>query len=280
MCSAADSGASSSKPGYDPVGTKPASAASLCIPLHTAALEFEIDLLVSRLKACATLQLPDVERSRGEGLRDPMQFSTSDDVRKAVLELDPGHFVSLHLFEPVPHAFQGDLDLWITWKTMLGEHLDVDPYNIILTGSGAIGFSLNPHKNFSPFDQDSDIDVGLVSQHHFELAWRSLRKSRPSWLSLPNSTRRALEKHKRYYVFEGTIATDIILPQLPYAVPWQGGFDEMAKQDPTRGRLVRARIYRDYEALRAYQAHGIEKLREVVLDSSSADQPLGTEESK
>lgn len=207
-----------------------------------------------------------------------MQFTDSSHLRNTLLLIEPKRFVSRYLFEPVPHAFRNDLDLWVSWKEKLSAHLEIDPYEIVLTGSGAIGYSLNPKNNYKAFHKGSDIDVGVISLHHFELAWRYLRKTRPEWLSLPARTHRALQAHRKNYVFSGTIATDIILPLLPFGRSWQGGLDDMAAREPTKGRDVKLRIYRDYEALRAYQAHGIERLRNELLDLSDIEADIPVEE--
>jgi hypothetical protein len=160
-------------------------------------------------------------------------------------------------------------------------YLDVSawiPMNSSSTGSAATGFSLNPKKNLTAFSQHSDIDVGVVSSNHFEVAWRYLRTNRPSWLSLPARTRTALDSHRKNYIFWGTIAADRILSLLPFGLEWQAALDEMATCPPTEGRDVRLRIYRDYNALRSYQANGISRLRADLLEGVETDEPLPIEE--
>lgn len=199
-------------------------------------------------------------------------FASAEELRTAILATEPALFVSRCILEPVPYVFAGDAELWIDWKTRLAAHLEVDPYEIVLAGSGALGFSLNPNKGFSPFHPDSDIDVCVISLHHFEAAWRYLRKTRASWLSLPKRTRRSLDSHRKNYVFSGAIATDLILPLLPFGKPWQNGLDEMATRPPTKGREVKLRIYRDYDSLRVYQAEGIRRLRTDLMDSPGEEE--------
>jgi hypothetical protein len=201
-----------------------------------------------------------------------MAFASVVQLQTALLTSNPTDFVSRHIFEPIPHAFGTDLDLWVTWKRQLATHLEVDPYELVLTGSAATGFSLNPKKEFRGFNDRSDIDVGVISLHHFDLAWRYLRQLRASWLSLPKKTRRAITAHRSNYVFAGTIATDYMLPLLPFGRPWQAGLDEMAKVQPTLGRDVKLRIYRDFDSLRSYQAYGIGQLREALLESPQGDE--------
>lgn len=169
------------------------------------------------------------------------------------------------------------MEVWVSWKTLLARGLDVDPHDIVLTGSAAIGFSLNPYKHFSAFSNESDIDCGVISPYHFDLAWRHLRQLRPSWLSLPSASRRAIERHRTNYVFTGTIATDSILPILPFGAIWQGALETMAGQIPTEGRDVKLRIYKDYDALRQYQAFNIGNLRAKILSDTEEQTAIATE---
>jgi hypothetical protein len=154
----------------------------------------------------------------------------------------------------------------------------VDAYDVVVTGSAAIGFSLNPKKGYKPFNAASDIDCGVISPYHFELAWRYLRQLRPSWLSLPPESKRAIVSHQQRYVFAGTIATDSILALLPFASEWQATLDAMARRTPTIGRDVKLRIYRDYDSLRHYQANNIERLRDDLAPVEAMGAEIPTEE--
>lgn len=202
-------------------------------------------------------------------------FADLESLKTALLTTEPNEFVSHYLFEPIPFLFKSDLSAWIKWKTTLARAIGVDPYDIVLTGSSAIGFSLNPRKNYKPFDGTSDIDCGVISRHHFDLAWRHLRQLGPSWLSLDRSAKNAIISHRKSYVFSGTIATDAILGLLPFGGEWQAALDSMSATEPTVGREVKLRIYQDYEALRQYQTFGISRLREnlaVTTDSTDAEE--------
>lgn len=198
-------------------------------------------------------------------------------LQAAILKRNPAEFVSHYIFEPIPFAFSSDMEAWVSWKTLLARGLEVDPHDIVLTGSAAIGFSLNPRKNFAAFSTASDIDCGVISPYHFDIAWRHLRQLRPSWLSLPNASRRAIEMHRKNYVFTGTIATDSILPILPFGAVWQSALATMAEQPPTEGRDVKLRIYKDYDALRQYQALNITNLQATLLSDTEEQTTIETE---
>lgn len=165
----------------------------------------------------------------------------------------------------MPFAFKDDFAGWLKWKETLAGLIDVDPYDVVMTGSAALGYSLNPDKDFKQFDTASDFDCGVISAYYFDVAWRFLRQSQVSWISYPSKTRYALKSHRQHYVFEGTIATDMILGVLPFGKDWLAALEEM-ESGAAAGRDVKLRIYKDFDALRYYQAKNIQRLREAMAE--------------
>jgi hypothetical protein len=193
--------------------------------------------------------------------RNKSVFATLDALKDEILSRDERNFISRYLFETVPFIFQNDIEAWVSWKTELGRLIDVDPRDIVLTGSSAIGYSLNPYKSFRAFDENSDIDCGIVSYYHFDVAWRYLRQQRVEWLTLPSEVKDAIKMHAKNYIFSGTIATDRILSLLPYGKSWLDALEAMSHVEPTVGREVKLRIYKDFDALRGYQSMGVKNAK-------------------
>lgn len=200
-------------------------------------------------------------------------FITAESLKQTILAEDPFFFVSKYLLECVPHIFADDLNSWLRWKSRLAAYLEVDPHEMVLTGSAAIGFSLNPHKNFKQFNDRSDIDVAVISVHHFDLGWRWLRRRRTSELTLERWQLHALNEHRTNYIYWGTIATDRILGLLPFGGTWTRALEDISRVEPTLERSVNVRVYRDFEALRGYQANGLRILKDQLL----TDQPESAE---
>lgn len=46
---------------------------------------------------------------------------------------------------------------------------------VVVAGTANWSFSLNPNKDFKPFDDASDVDTVVVSKRHFVEAWEELR---------------------------------------------------------------------------------------------------------
>ncbi|WP_147283792.1 hypothetical protein [Bosea caraganae] len=179
--------------------------------------------------------------------------------------LPPPDFIAKHLFDRCPYVFKDDRDSFVSWKNKLSAGLEVDSASITIIGSSSLGISLNPHKSFKHFDQNSDVDVAVVSTFHFQSAWRYLRNNGKIRHKLNRKQRTSWEEHEKGKVFWGMIATDVLISLMPFGPAWVKALSD-ASQDPLiGGRLVNVRLYNDYESLRSYQTHGVQGLRQKIL---------------
>ncbi|WP_133794291.1 hypothetical protein [Actinokineospora alba] len=188
--------------------------------------------------------------------------------------MTPEKFVDHHILDRVPWLFPS----WWSyreWKSELAAGLNVDPHDIIVVGSAALGFSLAPSKDLSAFHDGSDIDVAVISTWHFEAAWRELRAiDAIDRLHRGGAEADYLSWHRRDLVYSGAIATDKVLHLLSFGHLWTIAFAHAANRDPTIGREIRARIYRDCESLRIYNVKNVRKLRNrLIYASIDEDEP-------
>ena len=125
---------------------------------------------------------------------DQSYKTAKESLLASLKDLPAADFASRQLLDRVPWLFS-DRTLYIDWKAELAAELGVDPYMLLVVGSAAVGFSLNPYKRFAPFGQNSDIDVAVVSMRHFDDAWRWLRGLEP-WKSLTKADREMIMRHR------------------------------------------------------------------------------------
>jgi hypothetical protein len=187
-----------------------------------------------------------------------------DAFKKLLLEELPEQFIEDQLFDRVPYVFGDDRTGFIKWKRELGKRIDVDPACIAIVGSGATGFSMNPHKNFKPFDDDSDVDVAIISSLHFSIGWRYLRMNKKIRYKLPERMRNAWDDHVKKYIYWGTLATDHLLGIMPFGRQWLRAGSYMSLHDLPTPHTVNFRIYTDYDALREYHVQGASKLQASI----------------
>ncbi len=171
------------------------------------------------------------------------------------------------IIEGVPFLFGTDFDSYINWKQRLSNLIGVDSKAIVFTGSASVGFSLNPDKNLEEFSQESDIDVAIISSYYFDVSWFFLRNLGTRIYSFTQKEKNAIDDHRKRLIYWGTIATDKIIQILPFGKEWIKSIEEMAKINPTEGRQINFRIYKDFEALKAYHSTSLKHIKDKLITS-------------
>lgn len=165
--------------------------------------------------------------------------------------------VSKWVVEKLPYIFNDNYENFLQTKLKLSKLLKVDSCSIIFVGSSCTGFSLSPNKNFGEFNENSDIDIAIISHYYFDVAWHTIRN-----VILYDHTpevQNSIKMHRENLIYWGTIATDKILGIMPFAKEWMQAKEEMAKEKVFENRKINFRLYQDHEALRAYHLHNFEK---------------------
>lgn len=182
-----------------------------------------------------------------------------------ILENTPNYTASKLIIERIPHVFNNNLELYINWKQELSNLIGVDSKAIVFTGTSSVGYSFNPTKNFKPFDNQSDIDVAIISSHFFDISWHFLRNLGTKYHRFKPKEKAAIEDHRTRLIYHGTIATDKILHLLPFGSIWNEAMLKMQNVSPTENREINFRIYKDFEALKAYQIISVTKAKDNLL---------------
>jgi hypothetical protein len=172
---------------------------------------------------------------------------------------------SIWIIDRVPVIFHDDRIAYANWRRDLAQRLGVDASAILVIGSAAFGISLNPNKNYRFFSDESDIDVAVVSEYHFSEAWRTLRNLGAKRHGMNQRVKQAIDDHVKRYIYWGTIATDKLLHLFPYGKQWGDAIEAAAGVEPTVGRSIKVRLYRDFDSLRAYHVNNLINLRTEEL---------------
>jgi len=189
-----------------------------------------------------------------------------DKFLKELLNSPPELVASLWILDRVPYPFEENKKQYAEWRHKLSSMIEVDSSEIVITGSAAFGVSLNPYKNYRFYNDHSDIDVAIVSEYFFNTSWRCLRNLGTDIHSMPQAAKQSVTDHVHKYIYWGTIATEKLLPYLPFGAQWSNALEEMSKLEPTKNRIIKARIYKDFESLRAYQVNNLKNLRTQELE--------------
>ena len=186
-------------------------------------------------------------------------------IKSDLIKLPNSKFVSKSILERVPYIFDENSDAYLDWRQSLSKKLKIDSHDIFITGSAALGISLNPNKNFKLFNQQSDIDISIIAPHYFDVAWHDLLYTNIKTLSSPMRT--AIDDHRKRLIFWGTIATDKILPLLSFGGEWNKIITTYNKIPPFENHNINFRIYRNMTAVRNYLTISISQCKSLLMEA-------------
>jgi hypothetical protein len=170
-----------------------------------------------------------------------------------------------YAFREVPGGFRST-------AALIAQELNIDRNGIFVIGSGAIGLSLNPDKlsdgKLKRYDNKSDIDLAVISEVYFEMAWRDLRQAaQPTTEVMDTLVRRHIKWQKKRF-FDGAILANRLLPALSFGREWGPSIvriEEHVSVLLEREIQVGLWIYRDYWSLRNYVSDGLIKCRKSMI---------------
>lgn len=130
-------------------------------------------------------------------------------------------------------------------------------------------FCLNPHKNYRLYNDESDVDVAIISELYFDIAWKELRNLGTKRYDLTPKQKASLQDHVDRLIYWGTIATDKLLELFPFGKEWAFHLLDLAKLEPINNKAINIRLYKDFESLRAYHVNNLEKIKLQLFQNTT-----------
>lgn len=121
-------------------------------------------------------------------------YQTLSDFKDDLRLMDSGTLLEKWLSNPLPFVFPNK-DIA---RSFFGLILQDWPESQLIQCAGTANwrYSLNPKKNFREFNDNSDIDVIVVSQTLFNVSWENLRTfHRGNWYRLDYETRQKIRRY-------------------------------------------------------------------------------------
>lgn len=195
-----------------------------------------------------------------------MDFSI-DTIKSDVVTLSTKDFLIKYLLKSDNWYFSEylGLDSYMSIKRMeclkeiLNDKLGVAYHNVLMVGSGKIGYSLSPLKKFKAFDEDSDIDIAIIFIKMFNELWAKIRlastEEHISYHSITSSIFRGFinEKHFSNIAFARQYWNNQILD-----------LNRCIQEDVGIRHQINYRIYRSWEDLEDYHINGINTLKNII----------------
>ncbi|UHQ56642.1 hypothetical protein [Microbulbifer sp. YPW16] len=138
----------------------------------------------------------------------------------------------------------------------IADHFDTHPANVILVGSGKLGFSIAPHKRYVPFNDKSDVDVAIIDQRLFDTIWWEIHKANMTSSNWPN--RDAFAK----YLLRGWIRPDKFPSiEAPEVSDWWDFFNSLSR---SVGIKIRGAVYNDWKFFESYHVQSVKKCADEI----------------
>jgi hypothetical protein len=146
-------------------------------------------------------------------------------------------------------AFVLNKDLYFTLKEEVADHFKIHPPEVVMVGSGKLGFSIVGAKRYREFGDHSDIDLAIVSSLLFDRIWEQVFDSRGKLGYWPDESQFSL------YLARGWIRPDKLPParSFPLADDWWRFFQSLAASGRYGRYKVSGGLYRNWTFLKGYQ---------------------------
>lgn len=145
-------------------------------------------------------------------------------------------------------------------KQAISQKLSLHHSEVILVGSGKLGFSIAPEKRYEPFGDDSDLDVAIVSGRLFDNLWYRVFEHRHK------NKGRYWTKEKRFkdYLFKGWLRPDYLPSSIPETSDWFEFFRELTESMEFGPYKISGGIYKSWKYLESYQQTAVTQCRNTL----------------
>ena len=192
-----------------------------------------------------------------EATEDDMGISTRiQDFQKDLGSLSDDLVVQKHITSG--DSFILDGDRYFLLKHEVSEHFNLHPSQVILVGSGKLGFSIAPNKKYRFFRDESDLDVAIVSVDLFDKMW---------WDVFEYWNEGGLwERHEefKHYLFRGWLRPDYLPTSLQSSREWFEFFRKLTATGRYGPYKISAAIYQTWQHLENYQKRAVNGCRETL----------------
>ncbi len=138
-------------------------------------------------------------------------------------------------------------------RQSVSDRFDIPLANVLVVGSGKLGFSIAPTKRFRPFGDTSDVDVVVVSENLFDSVWVKVHK-----YCVDGGYWDQIHQFQKY-LFNGWIRPDMLPPPDTFqqTQEWWDFFQSLSASREYGLIKITGALYRNWYFLQEYQLRGI-----------------------
>lgn len=147
-----------------------------------------------------------------------------------------------------------------TFKLFISNKLEVHYNDIALAGSGKLGFSISPKKIFTSFNDNSDLDIIIISRKYYCIFWEAYIKDSYAEIQTNNFRKICFSIFRRYIDFSG-----FSISNQTYA-EWlrkTGDFEKDLQTEFNISHKINYRIFESWDSAKLYYLNSIKKAMDI-----------------
>lgn len=170
--------------------------------------------------------------------------------------------VQKYITDGLPYIFNGDTNIYFKLKQKISEHFGLNPHNVIMIGSAKLGFSLSPNQLWKPFDDESDIDMLIISDVVFDKYWYDLYDFN---IDLVDKSELQYEDYRSFmkHFFRGWVRPELFHFQYPGKKEWEDYFMSISYKEFGNNKITGA-VFRTMEFYERYHRRNINNIRTLL----------------
>lgn len=173
--------------------------------------------------------------------------------------------VRKYIIHGLPFVFKGDHEAYYDFREMIARRWNVRFNEILVLGSGKLGYSY--HKD-SVFSRESDIDVAIVNSNLFESFYSDIRdfqyKKEQGQIVLSSSEEYQYRIFLTYMI-KGWMRPDLLPAKLTGSISKQDWFSYFKsisyKNNPVGNYKIAAGLFKDFNYMEWYYVHSLMSLK-------------------
>ena len=158
-------------------------------------------------------------------------------------------------------------DEYFQLKHEISKQFGLHPSQVIVVGSGKLGFSIAPQKRYNPFGDQSDLDVAIVSGSLFDTLWLEVFEF---WDDNRGAFWRK-ETEFKDYLFRGWLRPDYLPPSVRSASQWFEFFRKLTASGRFGSYKISAGVYRSWWYLERYHQTAVAQCKAATLGVGNED---------
>lgn len=164
-----------------------------------------------------------------------------------------------YIFSGEPYIFSGNTGLYSQLKSKISEHFSIEITKIFMVGSAKLGFSIARKKLWKNFDDNSDIDMVIISESVFDCFWQELSDLSNSFYARSEQDEKKYNSFLKYF-FRGWIRTDFLPLSHKKTQEWLDYFRSISYKEFGSCKITGA-IFKNEFFFRKYHEKNIDVIR-------------------